>query len=74
MCGERLFARVSSSLYENAVRLHRAEHLRLAAREWALLQFQEKLTGLKKQIDQRRDSSNYNCTLTIAEGTAPLAA
>jgi hypothetical protein len=45
--------RISRGIYENAVGLHREEHQKLA--RWAaMLQFREKVAGLRAEIDARR--------------------
>lgn len=51
---DRSLDRISSGIYEYAVRLHRGEHERLARRAASALQFQERLAELKGQIARKR--------------------
>ena len=47
--------RISGGIFQNAVRLHRQEHRQLA--RWAaVLQFREKVAGLREEIDARQAS------------------
>jgi hypothetical protein len=49
--------RISGGIYRNAVALHRQEHRQLA--RWAaVLQFREKVAGLREEINARRASSD----------------
>jgi hypothetical protein len=51
---DRLLDRASSVIYQNSVRLHRAEHERMARRAAAALQFRERLADLKERIARKR--------------------
>ncbi len=70
MCSEDAAERLAAGLYYRALRLHRAEHQRLAARERAWLQFGEKVAELKQRVARAHTASGHSYMLSLAARTA----